>query len=137
MNKNLFLDVNVVIDFLDSSRTQHSQAVELVKYSTINSYEVFISEDMLTTIYYILKDKQATLKFFKTIIKRWNITSFGVDVINSGIDISLKNGLDLEDILQCLCAKKNGCDIFITNDKQFYNCGLSIYTITQFLESTE
>jgi predicted nucleic acid-binding protein len=45
----------------------------------------------------------------------------------------LGNSLDLEDILQCLCAKENGCDVLITNDKKFYDCDIKIMTIKEFL----
>jgi len=50
------------------------------------------------------------------------------------IGISLVKKLDLEDILQCLCAKENGCKILITNDKKFYDCCVSLYTIEEFLK---
>jgi len=39
----------------------------------------------------------------------------------------------LEDTLQCLCAKENDCDMLITSDKHFYNCGMKIQTASEFL----
>jgi len=48
--------------------------------------------------------------------------------------MSLEKDLDLEDVLQCLCAKENGCDVFITNDRKFYDCGINIMTTEAFLE---
>jgi predicted nucleic acid-binding protein len=92
-----------------------------------------ISEDMLSTLFYIQKDKRKTLEFFKVIYKRWVISSFGKDVIKKAIDLSFENSLDLEDVLQCLCAKENGCDVLITNDKKFYDCDIKIMTIKEFL----
>ncbi len=133
-NKNIFLDANVVIDFLDRSRKRHLVAVSLFEKLIIDNYIVFTSEDILTTIFYILKDKKQTLLFFKTIAEKWNIVSFGKKAIEKAIDICLENNLDFEDVLQCLCAKGNGCDIFITNDKDFYNCGLNIVTAEEFLK---
>ena len=49
------------------------------------------------------------------------------------IDLSLEKKLDLEDVLQCLCAKENECRVFITHDKRFYDCGVEIMTSEEFL----
>jgi len=58
-------------------------------------------------------------------------------VIKNAIDLSLEKSLDLEDMLQCLSAKENGCKALITNDKKFYDCGLAIYTAEEFLKGIE
>ncbi len=132
-SKRVFLDTNIVLDILDSSRPNSDSIKALFQKLIINKYTIVISEDMLSTIFYIQKDKRKTLEFFKIIYKRWIISSFGKDVIKNAIDLSFENSLDLEDILQCLCAKENGCDILITNDKKFYDCGIKILTIEEFL----
>jgi predicted nucleic acid-binding protein len=54
-------------------------------------------------------------------------------VIQNAIDLSLEKNLDLEDVLQCLCVKENGCNALISNDKEFVDCGVSIYTTDEFL----
>lgn len=72
--------------------------------------------------------------FFQLIQKRWNIVPFGKDVIKNAIGVSLKENVDLEDVLQCLCAQENGYHILITNDTGFYDCGVSICSITEFLD---
>ena len=74
------------------------------------------------------------LEFFKFMQSRWQIVPFGKDVIKNAINLSLEKNLDLEDTLQCLCAKENGCDILITNNNKFYDCGVSIYTTEEFLK---
>ncbi len=132
-NNKIFLDINVVVDFIESSRGRHQKAVELIQYLTINDYVIHISEDMLTTIYYIAKNKKGALSFLRNIVDGWLILSFGQWMIKTGIDLSLKHELDLEDVLQCLCARENGCAVFITNDNKFYDCGLNICTIDEFL----
>ena len=90
---------------------------------------------MLSTIFYINKDKNQTLKFFKIIQQRWYIVPFGKSVIDDAIKLSLENNLDLEDTLQCLCAKDNGCEILITNDNKFYDCGIEIMSCEEFLNT--
>ncbi|PCI65524.1 MAG: PIN domain-containing protein [Piscirickettsiaceae bacterium] len=135
-NNKIFLDINVVVDFIESSRSRHQKAVELIQYLTINDYAIHISEDMLTTIYYIAKNKKGVLNFLRNIVDDWRILSFGQQVIKTGIDLSLKHGLDLEDVLQCLCAKENNCAVFITNDNKFCDCGLPVQQVGEFLQSS-
>ncbi len=135
MIKKVFLDTNIVLDFLDKKRTNHATVQELIKYLTLHGYTIVISEDMLSTIFYIDKNKEKVLKFFKSILSNWEITSYGVSLIKNAINISLKNNLDLEDLLQCLCAKNNNCEVLITEDKVFFDCGITIYTANDFLKS--
>ena len=133
-NKKTFLDTNIILDFLDTKRPNHKITQKLIKHLVLNGYTIFISEDMLSTIFYIDKDNQKVLKFFKTIIHKWEVISFGLTRIDEAIDLSIEKKLDLEDILQCLSARDNDCKILITQDKKFAHCGVRILTIEAFLE---
>ena len=135
--KKVFLDTNIVLDMLDGSRSNAHSVKALWERLILDKYTIVVSEDMLSTIFYIEKDKRKTLEFFKIIYKRWTISAFGKDVVKNAIDLSLEESLDFEDVLQCLCAKENGCDILITNDKKFYNCDIEITTIEEFLNKTK
>ncbi|MEA1956089.1 MAG: type II toxin-antitoxin system VapC family toxin [Campylobacterota bacterium] len=132
--KKVFLDSNIVLDILNSSRSQSEEAKLLWKELVVNDIDIVISEDMLSTVFYINKNKKTTLEFFNVIRRRWIISSFGEKLIEDAIAISLEKNLDLEDVLQCLCAKNNKCDILITNDKKFYDCGVKIMSIKEFLD---
>jgi len=134
-DKKIFLDINVVLDFLEHSRQRHEKTVALIEYLTNNDYNICISEDMLTTIYYISTNKKAVLLFLKTIIKRWQILHFGKETILDALKVSLEQNSDLEGSLQCFCAAANGCNTLITHDKAFYDCGIEIYTAEEFLET--
>ncbi|RLA06379.1 MAG: PIN domain-containing protein [Gammaproteobacteria bacterium] len=133
--KKAYLDSNVIIDLIDNRRDRHTDTVELIQKLSDKRYSIFISEDMLTTIYFINKDHQKTLKFFKLIQKSWNIVVFGKNVIKKAINLSLKTQQDFEDILQCLCAVENHCDVLITNDKDFYDCGVVVQNCQDFLKT--
>lgn len=134
MNKKIFLDINIVIDIIDEARNSHNEAKKTLVKIIEDDYEVYVSEDMITTVYYILKGNIKVLYFFKNIIKKWNIVPFEVAVIEESIDYCIKDGSDLEDVLQCMCAKKNGCKIFLTSDKKFIDCGINIMSYAQFLK---
>lgn len=131
--KKIFLDTNIVLDILDTSRVNSKDITLLLETLIINKYQIIISEDMLNTIFYINKNNLKTLAFFKVIQNRWSIVPFGKDVVRDAIDLALQKDLDLEDILQCLCAKNNGCEILITNDSKFDDCGVKTMTTKKFL----
>ena len=132
-NKNIFLDTNIIIDFLDSKRAKHKLACTLIEKLILEDYKIFMSEDMLSTIYYLIKDKNRVLNFFKDIYSEWNIVPFGGDVIIEAIEISLKSQKDFEDILQCLTAKKYKAIFIVTNDKKFTDCGVKIGDYSYFI----
>ena len=136
-SKKIFFDINIVIDFIDIKRPNHKLAKKLVHKLVLNDYQIVISEDMLSTIFYIQKDKKKTLEFFKVIQDDWMISSFGRDVIEDAIELSLNETLDLEDTLQCLCAKENDCEVLITNDIGFYTCGIKVMAIDKFLKQQQ
>ncbi len=136
MNKKVYLDTNILLDFLDETRVNNNSSKELLYQLTLHNYQIFISEDMITTVFYIDKQNTRVLNFLKSIVcRRWNISAFGTKTINKAIDLSLEHNLDLEDTLQCFCAKDNGCEVLLTNDKKFYNCGIKIETPKSFLDS--
>ncbi len=134
LKNKIYLDTNIVADMIDSSREGHDSSIAFLKESVTENYILCVSEDMLSTLYYISKNKRATLDFFKNIIfMDWKIVSFGKEVIEHAVSLSLEKELDLEDIFQCLCAKKSECKTLITNDNEFYDCGITIVTTEKFL----
>ena len=133
MNKRIFLDTNILIDFLDDDRAYHNKAKESFLKIIEDGYVVYISEDMINTIYYVLKGNSKVLLFFKEILDVWSVVSFGKDIIKEAIEFSIGNSVDLEDGMQCFCAKKYNC-VLLTNDKKFVDCGVSIVSYDKFLE---
>jgi len=134
VNSRVYFDANIILDIIDVDRTKHLSAKELWKNLLINNQTIVTSEDILTNVFYISKNKKDVLLFFKYIQDKWIISSFGKDIIKKAIDIALEKSLDLEDVLQCLCAKENACKTLITHDKKFFDCGLKIQTISEFTE---
>ncbi len=137
MSRKIYFDVNIVVDILDTQRLNNENANKLLKYVALENIDIVISEDMISTIFYIDKDEKKVLEFFKTIQKQWIISSFGKDVIKNAIDIAMRKKQDLEDVVQCLCAKANGCEAIITNDNRFFDCGVEILTAKEFLDKTK
>ncbi|KAA0443929.1 MAG: type II toxin-antitoxin system VapC family toxin [Candidatus Thioglobus sp.] len=128
----IFLDTNIVIDFFDKNRVNHALATELIYNISNENHQIVISEDMISTVFYLCSDKQTTLQKFKLLQKNWDIVIFGKKVINAAIEMSISQKLDLEDTLQCICAKQNQCDLLVSSDKKFIDCGIKITNYQQF-----
>ena len=92
MSNKIFLDINIVLDMMDKSRKNHKKSLAVLEKTVMQDMQICISEDMLSTIYYISDDKHYTLTFFQKIIQKWEILPFGKDVISNAIDFCTQNG---------------------------------------------
>lgn len=136
MNRKIFLDTNVVADIIDAKRAGHQKAMGLVEKAIYDDVVLCLSEDMLTTLFYISKEKVKTLEFFKNVVfVDWEILNFSKETLLEGVELAQSGNLDLEDVLQCLCAKHGGCMAIVTNDSRFFDCGLEIFSVEQFLRT--
>lgn len=135
MLTKIFLDTNIVLDMMDKNRANHTKSLKLLEISILQNIKFFISEDMLSTIYYISSDKAYALMFFDKMIQKWSIVPFGKQVIKDALELSQNNNSDLEDTLQCICAKANGCEALLTQDKRFLDCGLKVLSYEEFFSS--
>jgi predicted nucleic acid-binding protein len=135
VGNKIFFDINIIMDIIEPSRENHDYGVKVLQKCYFEDLKIYMSEDMINTVYYLSTKKDKSIKFFQNAINEWQIVPFGANVLNQAFDFALKNGLDLEDTLQCFCAKENGCDLFLTSDKKFVDCGVKIVTYKDFLES--
>ncbi|KYJ86217.1 type II toxin-antitoxin system VapC family toxin [Sulfurovum riftiae] len=130
----VYFDTNIVLDILDSKRKNHHKIEPLLQKVIENNMKIVISEDSLTTIYYIAKEKQKVLHFFSVIMEEWDVVPFGQRTIADAIALCQENEeLDFEDTIQCLCAKEMGCSYLITSDKFFVECGVKVVDVNTFL----
>ncbi len=137
MANRVYLDANIVLDFLSSNRPNHQEALLLIGLLTQKEYEIVISEDILTTVYYVAKNKAKVVSFFQSVQTKWEIVSFGNNVITEALHRVNDTGYDLEDMLQCLCAKKEGCVIVVTEDRAFVDCGIEVMDYERCLDALE
>jgi len=68
--------------------------------------------------------------FFDSLKENFELYGFA-DILESSLIIynkacSDKKKIDFEDLLQVQCAIKNGCDVFITEDKGIHKSGYEI-----------
>jgi len=127
--KKIFIDANILIDFIDPNRAKHNEAIEFFK-SHLEDY-LYTSCDILTTIYYVTSKYQNSLTAIENILKLINVISFSNEEAKKAIEMMKKDKKfkDFEDTLQYLLAKKIEADYIVTNDKGFYSPDIEIISL--------
>lgn len=132
----LFLDANVVVDFLCERSDFYLPAARLMVKSYINEVELCCSTLTLATAsYFMERSKVSQADIFHKISDMISICEVA-DVDRGVVEQALSSGFtDFEDALQYFSAKKWGADIIITrNKKDFANSQLPVYEPLEYLE---
>src|SRR4051812_42599746 len=102
--KTIFLDTNVIIDFLADRRPFSLTAAEIFNASLSGKVKIFISSVSYNNIYYILRQSLSHHQAIKLLEELCEMTEI-VDVTRSIIKQSLKSAFnDFEDAIQYHCA---------------------------------
>ncbi len=143
MKNNIYIDANVILDLFDSNRKFHTHSKNLLEMIIKDeNIELFISSDMISNIFYILKNRfklslKKSIEIVEYLVKIFNIvTADSYDIVKA-IDLC-KSGkfIDYEDALQYVCALKIEAKLLITNDKKgFKNSSIKICTSKFALET--
>ena len=119
--KVIFLDTNVIIDFLGDRRPFSLTAAEIFNASLLNKVKIFVSAVSYNNIYYILRQSLTHKETIKLLDELSDLIKI-VDVTESIIKKSLKSDFkDFEDAIQYNCALTiNKIDFIVTrNGKDF------------------
>ena len=128
--KHIFMDTNVVIDFLANRQPFSMDAAKLFDLAINEKVRIYISAVSYNNIYYILRQSltnAATIKLLEELADFTEIT----DVTNTVIRQSLKTDFrDYEDAIQYYCALSiPKVDFIVTrNTKDFKKSILSVLT---------
>jgi len=133
VESKIFFDSNIVLDILDRKRGNYDKVSKVLEWVETQGWRIVISEDMLTTIYYIFSKKEDLLHFFQIVEEEWEILCFDREVRKKAYEMALESGGDFEDIIQCIAAKEAGCEALLTLDRTFYDCGLKIVGYEEIL----
>ncbi len=132
----VFIDANILIDIFNVDRSLHKYSLEAYRYLIKSESSIYTSCDLITTIYYIdsKRDKKQALANIQNIIKTLNIVDFSNKEIENVCKImsQKKQYQDLEDTLQYILAKKQNCDLIISNDKKFISEDILILSSKEF-----
>lgn len=139
MYKSVFLDANIFIDANDDARVTYEKSLSLLVYLADKQIKMYTSCDLITTIYYILskKDKQKALSSIEQINKFCKVIEFSNKEIEKTCLLMRENPKysDFEDTLQYVLAKKQNCELIISNDKNFHSDDLTLLSSEDFYKS--
>jgi predicted nucleic acid-binding protein len=132
----LFLDTNVVLDFLGQRELFYEDAAKIVTLANLGKIEIVVSALSYSTIYYLLLKVDShqsileKLTKFKTIAKTSDLT-------DKEITLGLaSNFIDFEEALQYYSALNMNCNKLITrNAKDFKKSVIPVYTPKEYLRS--
>jgi len=116
MATKVFLDTNIIIDFLDQSRPQYAVSRKIVEECMFERINGGISETVVTNCSYILRKtfNQAQLReFFLDFSKFLTVLPFSNFVLKSACEMKSD---DFEDAIMYQIALENDCQYFITSN---------------------
>jgi predicted nucleic acid-binding protein len=116
MAYNIFLDVNVVVDFFLNSRDGHAEAVKLMDAAEKKIVNIYLSESVINTTAYLTR-KSIYFNSFKEAMNEMLLFSKVLPCSN----IIIKNAYsiaknDLEDAVLYQLAMHHQLDYFVTSD---------------------
>lgn len=126
--KQIFLDTNVIIDFLADRKPFSIAAASIFNYAVLGKIKLYISAVSYNNIYYILRQSFSNTQTIKLLDELSQMTEVA-DVTKAIIKNSLKSDLkDFEDAVQYNCALSlNKIDFIVTRDtKDFKKSALPI-----------
>lgn len=141
MSKNVFLDLNILFDLLDSNRINSEQSISLINKLNLD-YKVnfFTTDSFVYTASFVLRklnDKNKIIDLISRVIFELNLNfiCFEKEELVLKNETNLK---DVEDIFMLNSAMKK-CDIYFTNDKEVlknrndFENNILIFSPTEFL----
>jgi len=140
--KKVFVDANIIIDTFDGTRKESVNSIKAIRYLLSNEeIELYTSCDLITTVYYVLRKKygKEALYDIEDASDVYYLIPFSNYEVQQAINIMKEdtNFKDLEDTLQYVLAKKEECDLILTNDKNFYSPEIKTISTLEFLDNID
>lgn len=136
--KRVYLDANILVDFSNPERKEHTKAIHIITHCLKTNSTLFTSCDIITTLYYInsKKNKESALSNIHKINQFVKIIDFSNTEVEQTCNLMARNSNfnDLEDTIQYVLAKKALCDCIISNDQHFYSPDISLLSSVEFCE---
>ncbi len=112
----VFLDMNIIIDFLQPVGPFHEEAQMLFMHLTKDSFTAYISESVITTTPYLIR-KEYSANEINAILKNLNLKLKILSCTNAFVIAALHtNPPDFEDALLYQVALHHQMDYFVTSN---------------------
>ncbi len=136
MKTRLFIDTNVMLDFLGERHPFYESMAKLATLADKGKLKLVVSPISFATVNYFLtkfenhKIAKEKLRKFKILCE---ITKLDEHIIEKGLNVDFK---DFEDSLQYFSAIESNCNIIISrNGKDFKNSYIPVMTAEEYLNS--
>ncbi len=138
MFKKIFVDANILVDFIDVKRATHKESEKVIIGSLDKGISLCTSCDITTTVYYLSakSDKKRALREVSKISRFCDIIDFSNKEVDAVCALMEEDGdyADLEDTLQYILAKKEHCDAIVTNDEKFVAKEIKLLSAQAFIK---
>ena len=134
MKRRIFLDTNIIIDYL-SKRVPFGEAAKQIFSLSPRKNQLCISALSFTTIYYVLRkhfEHPELLEMLNVLQQMVEVLPTDGTIVSSAI---LSDFKDFEDAVQNYTAIAGNASVIITrNPKDFASSAIPVYTPTEFLQ---
>ena len=134
--QRIFLDTNVVIDFLGERKPFYESVAKILTLADNKKIKIFTSPTTIATTYYILNrldSSKIALEKIRKFKLLCDISVMDNEVIDKAI---ISNFKDFEDALQYFSAIATNCDLIITrNEKDFKSALIPILNCESYLQT--
>lgn len=134
--QKVFLDVNIVIDFLGERDNFYKPAAKVLTLADKKKIKVYTSATSISTTYYLLAKYENTKIALEKIRRFKMLSSIAImddEVIEKAMNSDFK---DFEDAMQYYSAIASNCDLIITrNEKAFKNALIPVMNAESYLQT--
>jgi len=134
--QRIFLDTNVVIDFLGERKPFYESVAKILTLADNKKIKIFTSPTAISTTYYILnrfESSKIALEKIRKFKLLCDISVMDNEVIDKAINSNFK---DFEDAMQYFSAIATNCDLIITrNEKDFKSALIPILNCESYLQT--
>ena len=134
--QKIFLDTNIVIDFLGEREGFYKPAAKIMTLADQKKIKILTSPSSISNIYYLLSKYENTkialdkIRKFKVLC---SISMMDDEVVEKAINSDFK---DFEDAMQYFSALASNCDLIVTrNEKDFKNAMIPVMNGESYLQT--
>ncbi len=132
--KKVFLDTDVILDFLLNREPYIDEITEIIEKSLMNETDLCVSSLTISNLHYIIsriENKKSANSKMRKIIKLLKVESVGQTTVIKAMESDFG---DFEDGIQNFCAEEADHKILVTrNTKDYKKSKLAIMTPREFL----
>lgn len=132
--KKVFMDTDVILDFLLNRDPYISEITEIIERSVLNEMTLCVSSLTISNLHYIIsriENKKSANNKIKKILKLLTVENVGQTTVTKAMESEFS---DFEDGIQNYCAEEADHKVLITrNTKDYKNSSLAIMTPKEFL----